>query len=86
MVFFYLEVWFSTGWKKLAKKSILSSGPWLPSDSVNGFHSHSFKHFLDQLDATNSTRWRDLLDYSIRTNLYLTIYMYIISFSLVICN
>ena len=31
-----------------------------PTESMNGFHSHSFKHIFDQLDATNFSQWQNL--------------------------
>ena len=34
-----------------------SFGTWLPTESMNDFHSLNFKHILDQLDATNFNQW-----------------------------
>ena len=34
--------------------------PGLPTESMNDFHSHSFKHIFDQLDATNFNQWQNL--------------------------
>ena len=29
-----------------------TTGPWLPTESMNDFHSLNFEHIFDQLDAT----------------------------------
>ena len=42
------------------RDSFSNSGPWLPTESMNDFHSANFKHILDQLDATNFNQWQNL--------------------------
>ena len=53
----FAELTYTLGTIKLKKgknrDSFSNSGPWLPTESMNDFHSLNFKHIFDQLDATN---------------------------------
>ena len=42
------------------RDSFSNSEPWLPTESMNDFHSHNFKHIFDQLDAANFNQWQNL--------------------------
>ena len=60
----FAELTYTLGTMKLEKgknrDSFSNLGPWLPTESMNGFYSLNFKHIFDQLDATNFNQWQNL--------------------------
>ena len=60
----FAELTYTLGTMKLEKgknrDSFSNSGPWLPTESMNDFHSLNFKHIFDQLDATNFNQCQNL--------------------------